>query len=137
MEKTEDLARPERILPTEPGSWYILGATRPVTLRWYDFSVGCDPVAGTKLCVDHGGVREPSPLTSFNPPLVFIAPIPTPEQLAAQAAQLAAAQAWADALRASQQAAADGTFSRRHILAEADARDAFMAALPPKETHRA
>lgn len=48
----------------------------------------------------------------------------------AMQAQLAAGQAWADAHRASQEALGDGTFSRRHILTEADARDAFMAAFP-------
>lgn len=91
---TPDTPRPERILPTEPGPWWLtFDQSEPIVITvyrvpntgelWFQISHWHDPMR-----VDHRLAT-------------WLAPIPTPEQLAAQAAQVAAGQALADWFRRS------------------------------------
>ena len=81
-----DTPRPERILPKEPGLWLEDAADGRLMAR----EIVAD---GDSLIVwdDDGEVEWPG----WN----WIAPIPTPEQLAAMHAKLAAGQALADIMR--------------------------------------
>lgn len=109
---------PERILPTEPGPWWltfdqsesiVITVYRvPTGELWFQISHWHDPMR-----VDHRLAT-------------WLAPIPTPEKLAAQAVMLAAGQALADHLRGIAPAlCANHVFGQRW--------DAFLAAYTPAE----
>lgn len=125
-EKVPDAPRPERILPKEPNVWWWheapwWGSARPVRV---DFGEG---ELFTEDCGD--------PVTREE--ITWLAPIPTAEQLAAQAAQVAAGQALADHLRAEHLPMIDQEIT--YLLAaltecSQDLRErmaAFLAAFPP------
>ena len=122
-----------RILPTEPGDWRVrVAGGRPcivaVVAAHYPVPELRRPLRdteeGTLIVPEHDG--DEVTWCGFE----WLARIPTPEQLAAQAAQLAAGQALADHLRHCAEL-------RGHNPATSDAgpdtseRAAFLAAFPP------
>lgn len=120
-----DTPRPERILPAEPNVWWWheapwWGSARPVRV---DFGEG---ELFTEDCGD--------PVTREE--ITWLAPIPTPEQLAAQAAQVAAGQALADAVRRRRAAAKSDVSDDEYMLlslAVKKCNDDLLAAYPPAE----
>lgn len=120
-----DTPCPERILPTEPNVWWWheapwWGSARPVRV---DFGEG---ELFTEDCGD--------PVTREE--ITWLAPIPTPEQLAAQAAQVAAGQALADAVRRRRAAAKSDVSDDEYMLlslAVKKCNDDLLAAYPPAE----
>lgn len=121
-----DTPRPERTLPKEGGLWLEDAADGRLMAR----EIVAD---GDSLIVwdDDGEVEWPG----WN----WIAPIPTPEQLAAMHAKLAAGQALADAERALNEAMDapwNDDWRQRHtdaMNAYQDAAEAFLRAFPPAE----
>ena len=116
---TPDTPPRERTLPTEPGPWWLtFDQSEPIAITvyrvpntgelWFQISHWHDPMR-----VDHRLA-------------IWLAPIPAPEQLAAQAAQVAAGQALADHIR-----------KLNAVFGITDVRDepyaAFFAAYPPAE----
>lgn len=91
MGKTEDVTRPERVLPTEEGWWWCMDTCHGEEPVPYEVFVGGD------------GLWTYAPLAqrlaSVGPRVTWLCRIPTPEQLSAQSAALAAGQALADAVR--------------------------------------
>lgn len=97
MGKTEDLARPERILPKEPGWWWC----QPYRCCEPEIrEVWLSSMEGRGL-VFFREIDPPSDSEQVGPgdDVTWLAPIPTPEQLAAVTAKLAAGQALADVVR--------------------------------------
>lgn len=121
---------PERILPKEPGWWWC----QPYRCCEPEIrEVWLSSMEGRGL-VFFREIDPPSDSEQVGPgdDVTWLAPIPTPEELSAMAAQLAAGQALADSLRAVDASwAAGGPISPILTLAQCDAESALLAAFPP------
>lgn len=116
MSETEK--RLERILPTEPGWWWCqpyFGCQPEIREVWLSSREG----RGLVFYREVDGTSDESERVGHDDGVTWLCRIPAPEQLAAQAAQVAAGQALADHLREAVVHACDVA--------------AFLAAFPPVE----
>lgn len=96
---TPNTPRP-RILPTAPGWWWVLFLGDPTPRAAYVERVAVPEILDLGPSVLMAGLVGHQTQTSVErDEFTWLARIPTPEQLAAQAAQLAAGQALADWMR--------------------------------------
>lgn len=89
-----DTPRPERILPTEPGWWYYKSPIGGDSIAVQVYRAG-PPRRGKLLDAAEGTLMADEDEVTWGG-YDWLCPIPTPDQLAAMEAQLAAGQALAD-----------------------------------------